>query len=354
MTIFKKISDNFLYITIGGLFGFTLYQLGIPAGLMLGAVIGTITIKLIFNSSYHIPRQFTTIAELFLGISLGLNISIGLITEMGKLFPIIITFIFISLICSTLAGYYLYRKQILDLPTALYAMVPGAAFQMAVLGKEQGGSYEIIGSVHILRMLLVIVTPIMIGFWLNENQLAEEKMYLFDFQLNLLQVLLLVVATLGSFIAIKLKVPVGIIIGSMTSAAILQSFIGNINPLEGIYTFYTQIIIGVAVGASVSRKTINTLTTILLPTLIVIISIIGLGLGLSCIFVLLTNVDYITALFSFAPGGLTEMTIAAKVLGGEGVFVATIHIIRLLIIFLLVPRLLIWIINKEKTKSMEN
>lgn len=315
---------------------------------MLGAVFSTILIKLVFNTDYVVPRFYTSTAELFLGISLGLNITTSLFTDLGKYLPVIILFIFLSLVSSILCGIYLHWKKQIDLPTALYSMVPGAAFQMIVLGKQQGASVEIIGSIHILRMLLVIIIPILIGSFVKANAIAIEPSPLLDFGLDVEHLLVIGAVMLGSFIMFKLRIPINIIIGSMTAVAIIQFIYGEVTPLGGSYMSLTQIIIGVTVGSSISRSTITALRDIIIPVFLTVIILIAFNIGLSWIFTIIGHGNFISALFSFAPGGLTEMTVAAKSLGGDEVLVASIHIIRLLLIILFVPAFIKWLIRKRQ------
>ena len=59
----------------------------------------------------------------------------------------------------------------------------------------------------------------------------------------------------------------------------------------------------------------------------------------------LTDMDLVTALFSCAPGGLTDMTLIAADLGADGVKVAGMHMIRLVSVIALYPLMINYLVE---------
>lgn len=79
--------------------------------------------------------------------------------------------------------------------------------------------------------------------------------------------------------------------------------------------------------------------------ILAIVSFIVLDLVAGVIISKTTDMDLISALFSSAPGGLTDMTLIAAELGADGVKVAGMHMIRLVSVIACYPTLIQLIVS---------
>lgn len=146
----------------------------------------------------------------------------------------------------------------------------------------------------------------------------------------------LIVGIIGGYIGIKLKIPAGAMIGSMI-------FVGGYNVLtSGAHVPYNfkliaQIVIGCTIGLNFTMDSVLGLKKIIIPSIILVIGLTTLSVILGYTIHKFTGIDLPTALFSAAPGGLTDMTIMSESFGAKTHIVALLHLIRLTTVLTVLP-----------------
>lgn len=149
-------------------------------------------------------------------------------------------------------------------------------------------------------------------------------------------VLTLIMGLVGGFLGIKLKIPAGAMIGSMI-------FVGGYNVLTNgahmptNFKLIAQIVIGCTVGLNFTMDSVLGLKKIIIPSIILVIGLTTLSIILGYIIHKATGIDLPTALFSAAPGGLTDMTIMSESFGAQTHIVALLHLIRLTTVLIVLP-----------------
>lgn len=150
----------------------------------------------------------------------------------------------------------------------------------------------------------------------------------------------LVVAGAGGIIGIKLKIPAGALVGAMISVAVYNIWCGK-GHIPTNFKLLAQIVVGGMLGLNFTMETIHGLKTILVPALIMLSGLMVLNLLLGLLLYKTTGLDLITALFSSAPGGLTEMVLTAEAYGADTSKVALLHLMRLISVITILP----WVIK---------
>ena len=149
---------------------------------------------------------------------------------------------------------------------------------------------------------------------------------------------------LGGLLAWKLRVPGGAAIGAMVGCGI-YSFIRSSNSLSSISSFEVpswfslaaQIAVGIVIGFSVNKSVLDGGGTLLALALMGAVVYMLVGALLTWITVQMGWLDFTTAIFSFSPGGFTNMGIMAEAEGASTVKVSVIHFTRVFLLFILVP-----------------
>ena len=160
----------------------------------------------------------------------------------------------------------------------------------------------------------------------------------------------LAAACLGSFIALKLKVPAGAMVGSM-------AFVIAFNLLTDKGFFYSdlkvvmQLMSGAMIGGKLAREDIKELKTIILPAVILVIMMVVLNIGFGSSIYLASNLDIATSLFATTPGGVTDMALISEELGANTAYVAILQVFRLLIIYTFCPPLFRMRMKKQALKN---
>jgi len=91
--------------------------------------------------------------------------------------------------------------------------------------------------------------------------------------------------------------------------------------------------------AGYKTETVQLLSSIFVPILILAVAMILSGLALSWILHKITGWDYSTCLLASSPGGLTQMSIIADEVGANPLLVSALHTTRLISILTVLPLL---------------
>jgi membrane AbrB-like protein len=211
---------------------------------------------------------------------------------------------------------------------------------MIVMGAEQGGDSRAISLAHATRILLVVST---IPFWFSLTGDAGTpaaglagQTRLFDVGLGDLA-MLAAAAVVGSWIALRLRLPAATLIGPMiVSAAIhLAGLTDSSPPLEAVAL--AQVVLGTAIGCRFA----GTRAITVLHAMVLAVGALILLLTIAVVFALavgwLTGLDFDALLLAYAPGGLAEMSLIALAQDIDPAFVSAHHTLRIALVVLLAP-----------------
>ena len=88
------------------------------------------------------------------------------------------------------------------------------------------------------------------------------------------------------------------------------------------------------------------LRKLIIPSIILVIGLTTLSIILGLILHKTTGLDLSTALFSAAPGGLTDMVIMSESFGAQTHIVALLHLIRLTTVLTVLPIVIKFVTEK--------
>lgn len=135
---------------------------------------------------------------------------------------------------------------------------------------------------------------------------------------------------LGGLLGIKLRLPVGGLLGAILGAGGFHLVTGATLELGTGLRMFTQLIVGMIVGSSVSVQVFRTLREILPRAVAFCVMVIGTGVLLAWfVMVNLGHVDLLTAFLSTAPAGAMEMGAAALGTYADAEVVLATHILRI-------------------------
>ena len=143
----------------------------------------------------------------------------------------------------------------------------------------------------------------------------------------------------GGLLAWKLRVPGGAAIGAMLGCGIYSFMRSSSFDVPTWLSIGAQIAVGIVVGFSVDRSLVAGGTTLLLIAVGGAIVYLIVGFLLAWLSATFGWLEFDTALFSFSPGGFTNMSIIAEGEGADPVKVSVIHFVRVFLLFIVVPLL---------------
>lgn len=143
-------------------------------------------------------------------------------------------------------------------------------------------------------------------------------------------------ALVGALVFERLKVPAGALIGAMLGvAAVNLTGLGTV-AAPGWLRFAALASIGWVLGQQFSADTLRTVRSALLPTLIVVVTLMTTGLLLAWALAAM-GFDAPTAFLAASPGGISQMAIISAEVGADPVVVATVHLVRISAVLLSAP-----------------
>lgn len=140
-------------------------RLGVPAGALLGAVVGVAALNLVGSlpTAAELPAAGRFLAYAGVGWLIGQGVTSETVRTLGRsLLPI--TLVVGALLAFGVGlGWLLVQLGVMDPATAYLAASPGALSQMAAVSASVGADAGLVVAVHTLRVVLLLVAAPFIG-----------------------------------------------------------------------------------------------------------------------------------------------------------------------------------------------
>jgi membrane AbrB-like protein len=232
------------------------------------------------------------------------------------------------------------------------AAIPGALSYVAAMATQTRANMRLVMTAQMLRLmiLMVVLPPLVVA--LNGHALTPPMAPppgISTFEGAPALALLLCVSVAGGLALHVLRVPAGLLLGSMIASAVLHG--GGLVPgqLPGWLLTGSLIVLGAYVGFRFDGADIRSIMRSLLPSLgafcftLLVAGLFAVGVSFGL------DLPLGQVLVAFAPGGLDAMMILAFLLGADTAYVGAHQFARSLGIALLLP-LIVWphLVRKER------
>ncbi len=147
-----------IFLAIGTLGGYLGTKLKIPAGALIGSLLAVICFKLISRVDWNVPKTFTFVLQVFLGIMVGASFQPGMLKVMSRVFFPVITSTLLLVGTGLLLSMVFTRMGLLDMGTAYLATSPGAMSALLVVALDSGKDAAVITCFHFFRVVFIILT----------------------------------------------------------------------------------------------------------------------------------------------------------------------------------------------------
>ena len=156
----------------------------------------------------------------------------------------------------------------------------------------------------------------------------------------------------GGFLAKKMRIPAGWLLGAMAFVVILNMVSGSAaQPYPIDLRRLVQIAAGAVIGVSITRADLVTLRRIIKAAAVLVVMLIGFNVLFAFFVSRLTAFDPITALFATAPGGVADMALIAEDFGADTRQVAILQLFRFVFIVSLFPFIVQRMVKPGKQKT---
>lgn len=155
-------------------------------------------------------------------------------------------------------------------------------------------------------------------------------------------VVLLATGLVGAALAKRVKMPGGSLLGAMLATGAVSLAASDSQPLPEIFRSAALLLLGIYIGSSMQRERLMRMRHVLPAALTTILIFIAVGTGLGWVLHrhFAPDISLVTALLGTMPGGASGLTAVAYDFGAEPRLVASLHMVRLMIVFGLLPLVL--------------
>jgi membrane AbrB-like protein len=326
-------------LAVAAVCGIALNELGFPAGLVTGSLLG-VAIAALCGRPVHIPVPLARVISVLVGISLGAVVSPDTLKGLAA-FPLSVLVLAVStLLMIAATSSYLRFVHGWDAQSALFGSSPGALAQVMTLASEYKADLRAIAIVQTMRVVaLTLGIPAGLSYFgltvqgggLMARFVAAGPPSIAELAI------LLIASTATALVVFKLRLPGGLMFGAMLASAILHGggFIHSILPWWVVYAGV------IGIGSVTGSRFANTDPYTLLRFLGAALGSFAVAMSVASVSVfvlfMVMSVRPADAVLAFAPGAQDTMMVLALALHLDPVFVGALQLSRFLLVSFLVP-----------------
>jgi hypothetical protein len=334
-----------LTLALGAAGGALFRYFDLPLPWLLGAMSAT-TLAALLGYAAVVPMGLRTTMIAVLGIMLGSAFTPDLAGALVDWLDTLVLLAIYTVTAGSLGFVFFSRIGKFDPVTAYFSAMPGGFTEMTINGEALGGDTRTIVLCHAVRVLIVVfVIPLCFGFFAVIDPAAGQagagsKGFGPALSgLNLREAaILLICAVVGSWGARRLRLPASFLIGPMALSALVHiTGLTTSSPPETLVAA-AQVVIGAGIGARFSGLSLRSVARTLALSLVANTLLLGLALAFSWLGARLGGASLAANLLAIAPGGVAEMSLIALALGIDVAFVASSHLIRILLVVMAAPQ----------------
>jgi membrane AbrB-like protein len=331
----RRIATAFLIAIAGGLL---FNYLETPLPWLLGSMSACLLASLA-RVPQDAPNFVMPPVRVILGVMIGASFTPDIIDQLAVLGLSLVLLVPYLALIGIVCVPYMRRFGGADWPTAYFGAMPGGLVDMVAFGTELGGDARKLALAHSTRVLVIVFA---IPFFIEYGWgLPISEIEAFSAPISALAwsdaVMLTITGIVGWWVAKKLRLVGATITGPMIMSALVHvTGYSEASPPDELMKL-AQLIIGASIGCAFARSNV-------LEILRAIWVALGLCLVMALITVVfvallmaITDLNRVSLLLAYAPGGQGEMNLIALALGQDVAFIAIHHILRIFLIVTAAP-----------------
>jgi uncharacterized protein len=305
---------------------------GLPLPWLLGSLFATALVGLL-GAPIQPIRYGRTVGQVVIGSAIGVQFNLTIIITLLSLLHLMVAVAVVSILVGACGALMLMWLTRLDKTTAFFATVPGGVAEMVNIAPRYGAELEPIMLAQTLRVgLIVAIAPFLVLQFSDQAASAAATGLPMGWPIACA---LLAAAALGGAAFATFTFPNAWFMGAIAVGVVF----GLVGLAEGrmpdLVLIPAQILIGASLGVQFRREFLTRLARLLVASSIVVLFAATTMALIAAGFALALAMPVPTMVLAFAPAGMAEMVLTAKLLGLDGTVVAGFQLVRIIVILLL-------------------
>ena len=328
-------------VGVSALFGW----LGVPSPALFGALAAGLGRALVHRSRLALPRVAGTGAQAVIGVSIGALVQADTLRTLAEHWLPVLLVTVGTLLVSLVAGQVMRLHPEVSAVTGTFALMAGGAAGITAMARDLGADERVVAVLQYLRVLLVlvampVVATVVYGASGDAGTTAEDGGP--GWPAGLL--FTVVCAVVGGLLGRLSRIPVGILLGPLAVAAVLDlTGLSNGATVPEVVGQAAFLAIGLQVGVSFTRDSLGLVGRALPLALVLIVGVVVACAGLGAVLVATAGVSPLEAYLATTPGGIYAVLATASGAGVDATFVLAVQVLRLLVMLFSAPLLARWL-----------
>ncbi|MEM8977924.1 MAG: AbrB family transcriptional regulator [Pseudomonadota bacterium] len=303
-------------------------SLGLPLAWLMGAAVIT-GLMSFWGLEIDLPKVLYRPSLAVIGAGVGLTITPAVALEIARWFPLMAVMGFAGVVLAAIATPLVARKGQMETSTAFFSLMPGGVIEMANIAEPHGADRTTIATLHAIRVALVVgLLPLGLYLLFPQNGAAEALVTLAAVPLAIT----LLMALLGGWIGMRLKIPASWLLGALLAVAVLTASGAVEGQIPSALMAVAQVIVGISLGAKFKRERLKRLPRAMAVGTVALTTIIAAMAALGVLVSQFVPMTAPTMVLAFSIGGLAEMVLTARALELDMAMVAAFQSIRAVLV----------------------
>lgn len=322
-------------------------KMKIPGGALIGALLFSVIFNVVTGKGYFHEGCLNGLRFLT-GIYLGTRIDRATLSRLRTVWKAALVMLLGLFFMNAAVGSLMSNMCGMDIGTAVMATAPGGMTELSLYASEIGADVAMVATLQVIRVFTNIgIMPFVIKNLtgrrvpVQQQKSAEacKKKFSKEKRKHPIAVtapVMLAGACVGVWILGKTGIPSSLMLGAMAGTLAVNLTFEEVR-LPTPAGIILQTVTGAYVGTTVTRQQLSSLLYMLPGVFLMIISFLIGTVILGILIYRLTDIDFATALFSCAPGGISDMALIAVEMKADVAVIVAMHTVRLISLVVVVP-----------------
>ncbi|MEO6217147.1 MAG: AbrB family transcriptional regulator [Sphingomonas sp.] len=341
-----------LLLGLSALFGGVLDWIGLPAGLLLGPMIAAILLA-IRGQAVSIPALPFQGAQAIVGCLVAASFNAGTLHMVAAHWPVFLGTTAATLTMAVLIGWLIARLGWLPGSVAIWGCMPGGAAAMVLMAQSYGAEWRLVAVMTYSRVVCVAGTASIVAALLGAHGAHSPTSVWFP-PIDLIAFgETLLIATIGAWLGIRLKLPAAPMIGALILGTGLN-IAGLIRfELPGWLLAASYAVVGWRIGLHFTRDIVRAAARALPRILLSTALLIGFSAMLGMLLAKVGGVDPVTAYLATSPGGMDSVAIIAASTKVDVPYVMALQALRFFACVIGGPALARFAVRRQESATNE-